>query len=167
MTTLKRISFPALLVTFAVAAHGQAIVEYGLGVGRSGAAGAAAGKKTGAAAASVLNKATAAVEKAGTASAAQAAKPAEKVETAVAQPALAAEPSTPATPAAVDPASITAGMERQDLIAKLGKPSMKVTKLEDGHVVEKYWYKGAGRETVLVTLRNGKVESVSPPPVLP
>lgn len=160
---------PILLAAFGASGYGQAMVEYGLGVGRAGVAGAAAGKKMGNAAGSVLNKAAGTLEKSGTAASAQAApaakpaKPAEKTEVAAAAPAATPAPSAPA---AVDASAIQPGLERQELLAKFGKPSMKLTKVDGGEMVEKFWYKGPGRETVIVTLRNGKVAEVTPPPAV-
>ena len=151
---------PMLLAAFGVSSYGQAVVEYGLGVGRGSLAGAAAGKKMGNATSSVLNKAAGTVEK--SASAAQAA-PAEKAEVAAAAPAAKQAPSAPP---AVDASAIQPGLDRQELLAKFGKPSMKLTQNQGSDIVEKYWYKAAGRETVTVTLRNGKVAEVTPPPAV-
>jgi Flp pilus assembly pilin Flp len=153
-----------LLAAFGVSSYGQAMVEYGLGVGRGSLAGAAAGKKMGNATSSVLNKAAGAVEKSATAAqAAPAAKPgqpAEKTQVAAASPSA---PQAPSAPPAVDASAIQPGIERQELVAKFGKPSMKLTQNQGSDIVEKYWYKAAGRETVTVTLRNGKVAEVTPP----
>ncbi len=144
---------------FTVSVYGQAMAEYGLGVGRSGVAGATAGKNTGKATGAVFDKTTKALQTAGkpgaaTAQAASAPTPAKPVES---------EKQVDAASPAIDPSAITPGLERQELLAKLGKPSMKMTNTDGPDIVEKLWYKAVGHETVLVTLRNGKVAAVSPP----
>ncbi len=138
----------ALLV---VPAFPQAMIEYSLGVGRAGAAIAGTGKQVGKSTGAVLQKATQALEKSGQVQAAQTA----------AAPPQAASPPAPVDPV-VDIAAVTPGLERQELLAKLGKPSMKITTLEGRDEVEKYWYRARGRDSVVVTLRNGKVASVLP-----
>lgn len=164
---------PILVLVFAVSACAQTTVEYGLGVGRSGVAGAATSKKTGDAVGSVFNKAAAAADKAGSAGTSAAAKPnmvpkdkLDAPKTAVAaaqQPAAAPAEAKPAAAPAIDPSLITVGLTKQELLDKAGKPSMKLTNMDGGDVVEKYWYKASGHETVVVSLRNGKVAQVSPP----
>ncbi len=164
---------PILVVVFAVSAWAQAAVEYGLGVGRAGVTGAATGKKAGDAIGSVFNKTAAAAEKAGSAGTSAAAKPnmvpkdkldAQKTAVAAAQPPAAAPAEAkPAAAPAIDPSLITVGLTKQELLEKVGKPSMKLTNMDGGDVVEKYWYKASGHETVVVSVRNGKVAQVSPP----
>jgi hypothetical protein len=158
---------------FSLSAWAQTAVEYGLGVGRSGVAGAATGKKTGDAIGSVFNKAAGAVDKAGSASTSAAAKPnmvpkdkleGQKTAVAAAQPPAAApSEAKPAAAPAIDPSLITVGLTKQELLEKAGKPSMRLTNMDRGDVVEKFWYKASGQETVVVSLRNGKVAQVSQP----
>ena len=59
----------------------------------------------------------------------------------------------------VDPAEVKQGLERQELLAKFGKPSMKITMMDGSDVVERLLYRSAGHDSVLVILRNGKVTS--------
>lgn len=175
-----------LALALPVCLHAQAMTEYGLSVGRSTLGGASAAKKMGDATGAVLSKTGQAVESAGTkarpqASSAQTSAQSQptvmRVQTAqsagqtgavsgaAASPALGASTATPAAPPKpVDLAAITPGLDRQDLLAKAGKPSMKITSTEGGDEVEKYWYRTAGGNAV-VTLRNGKVAAVSPPAV--
>jgi hypothetical protein len=149
------------------------MTEYGLGAAHSGVAGAAAGKKMGNAAGAVLNKASRALDSAGKPASA-APRPAASRALAAQNPAPAAQPPQPSTagaPAAPralpDISVITPGLERRDLLAKAGAPSMKITSMERGEMVEKYWYRGDHGDTVIVVLRNGKVATVSGPTVLP
>ncbi len=148
-----------LLTAFAVSVYGQAMVEYGLGAGRSGVAGAAAGKNTGKATGAIFDKTTKALETAGKPGAAAAQSASASTPPKTAEP----EKQAATAPAAIDPSAITPGLERQELLAKLGKPSMKITNTDGSDIVEKLWYKSPGHETILVTLRNGKVAAVSPP----
>jgi len=181
VSPMKRFSSLSLLLVLAapVCLHAQAMTEYGLSLGRSSLGGAAGAKKVGDATGAVLSKTGQAVQSAATpAKSSAAAAPAKeqpsvrRVETArsagqagaasVPAAAPAATPSAPAKP--VDLTLITPGLDRQDLLAKAGKPSMKMTSSEGGDDVEKYWYRTAGGNAV-ITLRNGKVASVSPPAV--
>lgn len=160
----------ALLVAFAARASAQAMVEYGHGASTSGVAGAAAGKNIGKSLGAVFDKTGRTLQSASQSSATTAAKPAE-----TAKPAASAHPSEQAAESAaksaaglssmpaVDPAAIAPGLDRKELIAKFGKPSMQLTSTDAADEVEKLYYRRAGHETVVVTLRNGKVASVSPP----
>ena len=146
--------------------YGQAITEYAAGVARAGVAGAAGGKSTGKAAGNVLAGSASALDRAGkgagarTVASASKARPAGKaISQASAVRSPAAPPASPTTP--IDPAQLAPGLERQELIEKHGKPSMKTTALDSGQVVEKFWYMAAGRDTVVVTIRDGKVTAVS------
>lgn len=159
-----------LLLGFAAGAAGQAMVEYGHAAGTSGVAGAAGGKNIGKSLGAVFDKTGRTLQTAGQSSAATAAKPAETARPAAA--AHSSEPTSeptaaPAKPAAalpaVDPAAIAPGLDRQELLAKFGKPSMQLTSTDGADEVEKLYYRRAGHEIVVVTLRNGKVASVSPP----
>ena len=179
---MKRFPSPFLLLLLAapVCLHGQAMTEYGLSLGRSSLGGAAGAKKLGDATGAVLSKTGQAVQGVTTPArpSSAAAAPAKeqpsarRVETArsagqggrVSVPALApvATPSAPQKP--VDLTGITLGLDRQDLIAKAGQPSMKLTSNERGDDVEKYWYRTTGGSAV-VTLRNGRVATISLPAV--
>ena len=157
MTTLK-IVVP--LLVWPVAVLPQAIVEYGAAVGRDGVAGAsmgAAGKSTG----QILDKSAKRMEQAHK----QKGKVVRQVERgaepapAVAAVAVKVPPPSSNIPA-IDPAAIPVGLEREELFRQFGKPSTRITQHQGGDVVEKCWYKAAGFDAVVVTLRNGKVASV-------
>ncbi len=172
MNTVWALSFGLLLITPA-ATYGQAMTEYGLGAAHSGVAGAAAGKKMGNATGAVLNKAGRALDSAGK-PAPVAPRPTAPSALTAQNPVPAAQPPQPSTaggPAAPrtlpDVSLITPGLERRELLAKAGAPSMKITSMERGEMVEKYWYRGNHGDTVIVVLRNGKVASVAGPTVLP
>lgn len=156
-----------LLLGFAAGAAGQAMVEYGHAAGTSGVAGAAGGKNIGKALGAVFDRTGRTLQTAGQSSATTAAKPAETAKPAAAA-AHSSEPAAEqAKPAAalpaVDPAAITPGLTREELLTKFGKPSMQLTSSDGSDQVEKLYYRRTGHETVVVTLRNGKVASVSPP----
>lgn len=80
-----------------------------------------------------------------------------------------AESATGKSPAATEtaklirPEKVSIGMARSDLVTKFGKPFMKATRVEGPHYVETYYYQG-DVDIVVVTLREGKVTHVSPPP---
>ncbi len=148
------------VLAFSVSAYGQAMVGYGLNTGRAGVAGAAA-NKAGKATAGTFDKAAQTLNKAGANASANAAKP-SVAQAPAAAPAKPPETEKPAS-APVDVAALTTGMEREELLQKFGKPSMKLTNGDGPDVVEKYFYKSADGNKVVVTLRNGKVVAVSPP----
>ncbi|MBI3697623.1 MAG: hypothetical protein HY238_22660 [Acidobacteria bacterium] len=150
------------VLAFSASASGQAVVEYGLNAGRASVAGAAA-NKTGKATGAALDKVGGALNNAGGKT--SAAKPAvAQAQAAQAQAAAPAKPpetekaaSAASENTAVDVAALSSGLERDELLKKFGKPSMKLTNTDGPDLVEKYFYKSAGGEKVVVTLRNGKV----------
>ncbi len=61
----------------------------------------------------------------------------------------------------VKPSQIRVGMTREELLKSVGKPSVRTSGADEGEFSETYYYDGAV-DTVCVTLRGGKVTSVSP-----
>ena len=55
-----------------------------------------------------------------------------------------------------DFAALVIGMDRTDLLKKVGKPSMSMSSVESSQAVETCWYK-SGADSVTVILRDGKV----------
>jgi uncharacterized protein YodC (DUF2158 family) len=131
----------------------QAIVELGALTGRGGAAngGAAAGKSV----VDIFGKVSQTLG--GAATVGEGAKPrAVPATTAKTQP-------TPAPLAPIAPADLSAlvtGMDRADLLKKVGKPAMSISSVEDSTMVETCWFRSSG-EQVTVILRDGKVASIS------
>ena len=159
MFGLKRLALSATLTLLLPALAGaQAMVEYGAGVARGGVTGAAAGRNIGKSTGAVFNKAGQ--------YATQAASGNGKYPVASpSDPERAARPAAPAPQPEVannpvmDPAEVKEGLERQELVDKFGKPSMKITMMDGSDVVERLIYRAPGRDTVQVMLRNGKVAS--------
>ena len=162
-----------LLAGISSAVWGQAMVEYGLGVAAAGAAGAP-GKAASRGIAGIfsnLQKTLSTTTEAATAPApspaaqpAQTAAPAKRSaaarqpqKSAIASPAAKTEPAEPPKPAVVyeDPAGITAGLDRAELLARFGEPAMKIT-TSGG---ESMTYQAKER-TYEVEVRGGKVASV-------
>jgi hypothetical protein len=150
-----RITAAIALLLAPVVVHGQAIVEYGLGVGRAGVAGAGAGR-SGKNIGKVFEKATQELNRA----AGQTAQTQAKTEAAAQRPATAAAEKPTSTTAAIDPATIQVGMTREELFEQFGKPSTRITQQQGSDMVEKCWYKAPGFEAVIVVIKNGKVASV-------
>lgn len=131
----------------------QAIVEFGSLTGRTGAAagGATAGKSVG----NIFGKVNQTLG--GAAKVGDGAKPR-------AVPASSAKAQlTPAAPEPLAPADLSAlaiGMERADLLKKVGKPAMSISSVEDSTMVETCWFRSGG-EQVTVILRDGKVATIS------
>ncbi len=74
--------------------------------------------------------------------------------------------STPAKRRTVKPAEVETGMSRAALVQRFGKPLMKTSKMDGADFLEVFYYTGEDDMTV-VTLRDGKVVAVSPPPEIP
>ena len=160
MFGLKRLALSGTLtLLLPVLAGAQAMVEYGGAVGRGGATGAAAGRRVGNSTGAVFNKA-------GQTMSAQPARgnPSSPI-IGPSDPKLAPRPATPvpqtevANNPVINPAEVKEGLERQELLDKFGKPSMKITMMDGSDAVERWSYRAPGRDTVLVILRNDKVVS--------
>jgi hypothetical protein len=134
--------------------HGQGMVEYGASAGRSGAAAGLGG--AGKSATKVFDKLNQSLG--GVARADEAQKPGAAAPVAASVPASSIAPApAAATPVAPpDFSALTTGMERADLIKKVGKPTMSMSGMESSKVIETCWYRN-GAENVTVILRDGKV----------
>lgn len=155
----------ALFLLCTGALCGQAMVEYSLGVGRSAAGAAAVGKKTARSTEAVFAGSAKGMDRAARAPRSAPARPAParggRTDSRVhVLPPAPPKPLTPALPPP-DPGQISSGLDRQDLLQRFGPPAMKTTKMEGPLVLETYWYMAAGRDAVVVTLRDGKVAAVS------
>jgi hypothetical protein len=147
---------------------GQAMVDYGLGVAAAGAAaapGQAAGRALGGIFLNLQKTLNSTSEAAMTPSSAAAPAPAQTRRGArTAQPGAAvrrqanSEPAEPPQPAVVyeDPGGITVGMERAELLSRVGEPAMKITAAA-GRESMTYQVKDRSIE---LELRDGKVASV-------
>jgi len=147
-----------MLILSATLLHAQAMIEYGVGAGRSGASAGAAG--AGRSAAQIFDK----VGK----SLGGAAKTDEEAKRATTRPvatastvAVSSAPVVPAAPAPpADFSALVTGMDRADLLKKVGKPSMSMSNMESSKVVETCWYR-SGADSITVILRDGKVTEIS------
>lgn len=139
----------ALLAALPVGACGQAMVEYTLGVGRA-VAGAPAAKKAGEAAAAAFEKLGKTLEKGGQAAA------------------TASQIALPPVPKRLgpfaDPAIITAGLTRAELLNRFGDPVMKTAGGQSAEAGETYYYSTRQGDSVVVTVREGKVTAVTSEP---
>ena len=164
---LRRYLFAILILSSqANPLRAQAMIGYGAVSGQSAVASGAAA--TGKAAAGVLGKLNQTL--AGAAKSGDTAKPApaaSSVTAAVSAPAVSSGPSPSAEPLpAADFSALAIGMNREDLLKKVGKPSMTISSVESSVLVENYSYrKGPG--TVGVTLRDGKVAAITGTEELP
>jgi hypothetical protein len=129
----------------------QAIIEFGAAAGRAGAAGA--GANVGKSIADVFGKVTQSLSSAGKVD--EAVKPGS-VPAATTAPATAATPERPIPP---DLSALVVGMDRGDMLKKVGKPSMSIEGVESATQVETCWYR-TGSDSVTVTLREGKVATI-------
>jgi hypothetical protein len=137
--------------------HAQAMVEFGTLSGR--AAGASGGANVGKSIVDVFGKVNQQLSGAATVDAAAKPKPLTAV------PAVAtAKPPEPAIPP--DLSGLLIGMDRADMLKKVGKPSMSITSVEDATQIETCWYR-SGSTSVTVTLREEKVATISAAENLP
>ncbi len=138
----------------ALAGWSQAVVEHAVITG-AGSTGAAAGSGAGKAVGGIFE---------GAGKTLGSARNEISAASAVAGASKAAATKEQFVPQPVDPSQITAGMDREDLLAKCGKPSMRTSQTKNYQLVENYWYYTAEHEPVVVTLRDGTVASVIGPP---
>jgi hypothetical protein len=144
-----------LCTLFVGSLQAQVLVETGVLTGATAAAGGAAGKGTGKALTNVFGK----VEK--TLNSATQTQPAASARIPPAEEKPAAPVKLP------DVAQITTGMTREDLVAKFGPPSQKMTIPEGSHITERYRY-DVDKDTVKILLEDGKVtEATSTRPAPP
>lgn len=152
---------PALILTAGTnLLSAQAVAEYGAAAGSSGAA--SAGAATGKSVVNIFGKTNRALAGAGVAGDR---KPRPGTVPASSAPTGATDPGTAPKQAAPpelppDLAALATGMERADMLKKVGKPSMSMSGVESHTLVETCWYK-SGSDSVTVILRDGKVASIS------
>lgn len=154
---MRALNVAASLLVWPLAALPQATVEYGAAVGRAGVTGAsmgAAGKSTG----KLLDQSVKGMQKVQSQKGKVVTKVAKGVDSA--PPVAVKVPRPSSNTPSIDPAAIPVGLERDELFRQFGKPSTRITQQQGTDVVEKCWYKAAGFDPVVVTLRNGKVASV-------
>ena len=162
MFGLKRLALSGtLLLLLPALAAAQAMVEYGAGAARGGVTGAAAGNGVGKSTGQVFNKAGQTMKYAAQSAAGNSKYPIVTASDPKLAPRPAAPPPQPevANNPVMDPAEVKEGLERQELLDKFGKPSMKITMMDGSDVVERLIYRAPGRDSVQVLLRNGKVAS--------
>lgn len=65
----------------------------------------------------------------------------------------------------VRPEFIKIGMARTELVKRVGSPFMKTSRVDGADFFETYYF-NAEEDIVVVTLREGRVTDISPPPVI-
>lgn len=154
----RRMIFPILILTAgSTLLYGQAMIEYGATAGHAGAtAGAAPIGKSVVGIFDKVNKSLA-----GSARSGENLKPSAPPAATTAVVTPVAKPAQPEPPAAPpDLTALAVGMDRADLLKKVGKPSMSMSSVESSVLVETCWYR-SDADNVTVILRNGKVASIS------
>ena len=134
--------------------HAQSIVEFGTLSGRSTGAASGAGN-VGKSISDVFGKVNQSMTRAGAVDATV--KPKSPPVTAAPGAAVAVTPQPKPEPLLPpDLSALAIGMERADMVKKVGKPWMSISSVEDSVLVETCTYR-SGSDTVTVTLREGKV----------
>lgn len=138
---------------------GQTIIESGLVTGSTAATAGASGKSAAKALGNVFGSVEKTLKSAG--------KP-QSVPAAAAAPVPgAAAEKSPEPVKLPDVSQINAGMTREDLLARFGNPSQKMTIPEGSHLTERYRY-DVEKDSVKVILEDGKVKEailIRPEPV--
>lgn len=150
-----RATFPILLLAAgSTLLQGQSMVEYGVGMGRAGAAGAGVGKSV----VKTIGRLDKTLAGAATANSDPLPSTPGKTTAPAVAPAAAAPVIAPASAAQF--AEIIAGMDKAEMVKKVGKPSMTMTGFEKSALVETCWYR-SGDDNIKIILRNGKVATIN------
>jgi hypothetical protein len=168
MRTYKPLFLVACLLCLSMRLAGQAAAEYGAATAASTTGAAASGKGASKSIGGVFDSLN---KKLGKATGEKAT--AENSKAPPASP-KAAPPKVVTPPAATAPAKaepvrlVTAsemkiGTPRADLVREFGQPYIMTSQADETGFVQRYFYRGAA-EPVVVTLREGKVDRVTPPP---
>ncbi len=167
--------FPAGLVLYlTAAAFGQAVVEHTTATAAGTAGAAAGGQGVSKSIGGILGNLSKTLEKVKNSDAPQeTAGPTQivaptapargNVETA--REAGAPTPAEPAVRKPVRPEFIKIGMARTELVKRVGSPFMKTSRVDSADFFETYYF-NAEEDIVVVTLREGRVTDISPPPVV-
>jgi hypothetical protein len=148
---MTKLPLSAIVVaSFVSLSPAQVILESGMISGSSATAAASAGKGTGKALTGVFGRVEKTLKDTGKAQAV-ATGPAQAVQS----------PEKPAEEVKLpDVTQIATGMTREDLLAKFGNPSMRMTIPDGPHITERYRYDVA-KDSVKVTLEDGKVTEIA------
>lgn len=155
----------AVSAVFVASACGQAVVEHSIGTAASGAAAAGsagASKSIG----GVFRSLEQTLDKTGQSPAGKDAAPAETRSQSVSVRPSALPPAHNFRHEDLSPDQIELGTERVTLLQAFGRPFMRTARLEGSTFLEMFYYRGDG-DLVVVTLREGRVSSVFPPPETP
>lgn len=152
------------MLLLGAAAWGQTAVEYTIATG--GATTAAAGMKgAGAAAGGVFGNLNKLLEKANPANSSTQSTATVLAPASQTIPLPAGAASRPADPIPsikpIDPAQVTVGLERADLLERCGEPSTKVAEKRDSKLLETYWFDTTDRDVLEVKLVDKKVVSAT------
>jgi len=152
---MRSVGFLVTVFACAALSWGQAAVEYTVGAGA--ATGAAAGAKgAGQAVGGVFGAVTQTLNKANP-SAGPAAPATAVSSTTSVTPTTAKVASVSIKP--IDPAQVTVGMDRNDLLARFGEPATRTSQIRRSQMLDTFWYPTIGKDELIVRLTDGKVVS--------
>lgn len=158
MILSRLILFSGFLIVFTVSALGQTVVEHSIITGAAGTATAAGTKGVSKSIGGVFGKLSKTL---GKVDKTEPAKPKSTTTRVVSRSSSAT--TEPLSTEPVQPGMIEIGTTRSALVSKFGKPLIKTGRLDGPEFVETLYYTGSA-DMVVVTLREGKVTAVSPPP---
>jgi hypothetical protein len=136
--------------------HAQTMVEFGAAAGRAGAAGG--GANVGKSITDVFGKVSQSLT--GAARVDEAVKPRPLPPVATASVPVVSPKAAPEPVLAPDLKELVVGLERADMLKKVGKPAMSFSLVESGVLVETCSYR-SGADSVTVILHDGKVATIS------
>jgi outer membrane protein assembly factor BamE (lipoprotein component of BamABCDE complex) len=152
---MKSLGFVLVWTACAAISWGQAAVETAVGAGAS--TGAAAGAKgAGQAVGGVFGALSKTHDQAPKASGTNSTGSSPATST----------PSTPAKAAAIvtkpiDPAQVTIGMERDEVLNRVGEPATRTSQIRRSQMMDTFWYKTESKDELIVSLTDGKVVSTA------
>ena len=148
------------IVSWAVAAYGQTIVEHSLAT--AGASTAATGVKgAGKSIGGVFRSLTETLDKAGTAKENGKTPVTSAVTTPPDRPKQIAKPVPASKP--IDPSQVTEGLDEAEVIQRFGEPVLRFSETRNSHLVEKLWYNTTTSDQFEIRLIDGKVTPLHPP----
>jgi hypothetical protein len=162
---MKLFSVLSATLLLAVAAQGQALVEYSVATAGASTAAAGGAKGVGSSIGGVFNSLNQILNQAAKSNG-DGSKSVRSASTTPSTIVLSApkqyEKPVPVKP--VNPVDVVVGLERAELLERYGPPLVSTTDTVNSQLTERMWYPGTTSAEVEIKLTGGKVASILPPP---
>lgn len=161
---MKLFSFLSATLLLAVAAQGQALVEYSIATAGASTAAAGGAKGVGSSIGGVFNNLNQILNQAAKSNGdgPKSVRSASTASTIVLSAPKQYEKPVPVKP--VNPIDVAIGLERAELLERYGPPLVSTTDTTNSQLTERMWYPGTTAAEVEIKLTGGKVASILPPP---